>query len=95
MNIIPSISSNSYITTSFLIGLLLSDGLTPAEQNSLGNWFMLIGQVLCSSSAQQQLLNNRSNLSNNYNSHIINDNNLKKDMEQLKKSVNNIFHSFK
>lgn len=33
--------------TAFLIGYLLIDNLNSNEQNALGNFFMLIGQTLC------------------------------------------------
>lgn len=56
----PSISAQSFTTSAFIIGYLLIDDLNPAEQNSVGNWFMLVGQVLSTNSAQQQVLNNRS-----------------------------------
>lgn len=41
----------------FLIGFTLIDDLTAAQQNSLGNFFMLIGQTLETSSGQQAVLN--------------------------------------
>lgn len=95
MRIVPNISAPLYTTSAFIIGLLLCDELTPAEQNSLGNWFMMVGQALCTNSAQQQLLNNREGTSTQYNSHIINDNNLRESAENIKKEVNNIFNSFR
>ncbi len=36
-----------FTTLAFLIGLALIDELDSSEQNALGNWFMLIGQTLC------------------------------------------------
>ena len=93
MNIVPNASSTNYSITAFSIGLILSEGLNAAEQNSLGNWFMLVGQTLCTKAAQQQVLNNRNNNSNNSNSHIVN-NNLRKSAESIKKEVNNIFTSY-
>jgi len=77
MNIISNINSKTYTLSAIVIGYLLLDDSTPAEQNSLGNWFMLIGQVLCTNSAQQQVLNNKSGNSNQDNRHIVNDDNLK------------------
>ncbi len=59
-NYLPSVNPNLFTISAFTIGYLLIDDLTPAEQNAIGNWFMLIGQVLCTNSAQQQVLNNRS-----------------------------------
>lgn len=90
MKLVPSVSAPIYSSSAFALGLLLCDDLTPAEQNSLGNWFMMVGQALCTNSAQQQLLNNRNNLSTQYNSHIINDNNLKQSADNIMREINNI-----
>ncbi len=38
--------------TAFLIGFALIDHLDSNEQNSVGNFFMLIGQTLCTSGAE-------------------------------------------
>ncbi len=95
MKISPNVSAKSFTTSAFIIALILSDDLTPAEQNALGGWFMLVGQTLSTNSAQQQLLNNRSNTSNAYNAGIINDNNLRSSADNIKKEVNNIFNNFK
>ena len=94
MSLIPSVSAPIYTSSAFIIGILLCDDLTPAEQNSLGNWFMMVGQALCTNSAQQQLLNNRNNSSTTLNSHIINDNNLMQSANNIKKEINNIWNSF-
>lgn len=74
MRLVPSINANIFTTSAFIIGILLTDDATPAEQNSLGGWFMLIGQVLSTNSAQQQVLNNRNSTSNTSNQHTINSN---------------------
>lgn len=39
-----------------LLGFALTDKLDYAQQNSLGNWLQLIGQLLDASAAQGQLL---------------------------------------
>lgn len=39
-----------------VLGFALTDGLTYAQQNSLGNWLELIGQILDTNAAQGQLL---------------------------------------
>ena len=96
MKIVPSVNSNIYTLTAIVIGYALIDDQTPAEQNSLGNWFMLIGQVLCSNSAQQQVLNNR-NKSNDGTDQVINDkinndeviNNLKGVINKMNEEINN------
>ena len=73
MKLPPNIPAPIFDLSAIIIGFLLIDESTPAEQNSIGNWFMLIGQVLCTNSAQQQVINNRSNKSNTSNQHVIND----------------------
>lgn len=100
MNIVPNINANVFTFSAIAVGYLLIDQLTPAEQNSLGNWFMLVGQVLATNASQQQVLNNRNNMSNSSNMHVVNDNNLntdslqkaveamKQEIERLKKSSN-------
>lgn len=94
MKLIPNISATAFTTSAFIIGLLLCDDSTPAEQNALGGWFMLVGQTLCTNSGQQQLLNNRNGTANFYNSHIINNNNLMESANKIKKEVNNIWDNF-
>lgn len=94
MKLVPNISSPAYTTSAFIIGILLCEDLTPAEQNSLGSWFMLVGQTMCTNSAQQQLLNNRNNTGSSYNSRIVNDNNLRKSATNIKREVNNVFNNF-
>ncbi len=42
-----------------LIGYLLMDDLTSNEQNVLGNWLMLISQLLITTSASQALIERR------------------------------------
>lgn len=94
-NLVPSTPAPIFTLSATIIGFLLIDDLTPAEQNSLGNWFMLLAQVLCTNASQQQLLNNRNNTSNNQNSHIINDNNISMDnlneiLTKIQEEINNI-----
>ena len=38
--------------TAFLIGYMLIDNLNSNEQNAIGNFFMLIGQTLCTSGSE-------------------------------------------
>lgn len=85
MKLVPNISAPVYTLSAITVGLILLDDTTPAEQNSLGNWFMLVGQVLCSNAAQQQVLNNRSGQSDSSNEHIVNNN--PDQINMLKKAV--------
>lgn len=98
MKLIPSTPANIYTLSAVVIGYILLNDSTPAEQNSLGNWFMLIGQVLCTNSAQQQVINNRTGTSTTSNQHIINDtfgsdytiNNIEKVIKAMQQEINNI-----
>lgn len=96
MDFIRDISAPVYTTSAFVVGLLLSDDLNPAEQNSLGSWFMLVGQTLCTNSSQQQLLNNRNNQNNatNFSSKIVNDDNLRQSANNIRNEVNSIFRNY-
>lgn len=76
MNLVPNIPANAYTLSAVVIGFLLIDDATPAEQSSLGNWLALVAQILRTNATQQQVLNNRNNQSTEFNSHIVNDNNL-------------------
>lgn len=44
-----------------VLGFALTGGLTYAQQNSLGNWLELIGQILDTNAAQGQLLQAQDN----------------------------------
>lgn len=52
-----SLPPRTMTTIAVLLGYLMIDDLTADEQNTLGNFLILIGQVLETNSAQQQLLN--------------------------------------
>lgn len=43
-----------WTTICFAIALAITDDLTANEQNAIGNWFVLLGQVLCTTAAIQQ-----------------------------------------
>lgn len=90
---LPKISAPIYSLSATAIGFLLIDEFTPAEQNSLGNWFMLIGQVLCTNASQQQVINNYNKTSNQSNQHIINDDpteTINKVIEAMQKEINEL-----
>lgn len=58
MERLPS-DTESKIGTLFatLVGFALMDGFTALEQNSIGNWFMLVGQILETNAAFLQQFN--------------------------------------
>ena len=49
----PKISTFSAVA----VGYLLLDDLNASEQNALGNWLMLVAQVLCTNAYFRQLKN--------------------------------------
>lgn len=42
-----NIEDKALTTLAFVIGLALIDNLSSTEQNTVGNWIMLIAQTLC------------------------------------------------
>lgn len=85
-DILTDINAPTFTLSAIVIGFLLIDDLSPSEQNSVGNWFMMVGQVLCTNASQQQVLNNSTN--NNNSPHIVND--INPSMNTLKKTVNQV-----
>lgn len=59
MSLIPNVSSNTFTISAIVVGLLLLDDTTPNEQNALGNWLMLVAQILCTDAYYKQVLEDR------------------------------------
>ena len=78
--------------TAFLIGYALIDNLNSVEQNSVGNFFVLIGQTLVTNSSENFRRDQRENL------YSFNDNNndcnpmdmLKRTKDIFDREINNI-----
>lgn len=64
MRIIPDISPKTFTLSAVVIGYLLIDDTTANEQNALGNWLMLIAQVLCTNAFYKQVQQERSTSTN-------------------------------
>lgn len=77
MNVIPNVSAKTFSLSAVVIGFLLIDDLTANEQNALGNWLMLVAQVLCTNAFYKQVEQER-------NTNSLND---KETLEMLKKVV--------
>ncbi len=58
-NFPPNIHPTTYNLIAVAIGILLVGDLNANEQNSLGNWFLLLGQYLATNASQQQLIESR------------------------------------
>lgn len=80
MNFIPNISPKAFTFSATVVGFLLIDDSTANEQNALGNWLMLVAQVLCTNAYYMQVQSERGNSSN-----IPSDT---ETMDMLKKMVN-------
>lgn len=51
--IVFNIEPNSFATSAFLIGLILSQKLSLEEQDSIGNWLQLVGLTMQTYASQQ------------------------------------------
>lgn len=58
-NFPPNFNPELYSFSAFIIGAILVDDLNVNEQNSIGNWLMLVAQYMLTNSAQQQLIESR------------------------------------
>lgn len=56
---LPNIPPKMFTLSAVTIGYLLIDDLTANEQNALGNWLMLIAQVLCTNAFYKQVQTER------------------------------------
>lgn len=78
-DLIFSLSPKQLTLLSLILEFIFIDRLTPNEQNSLGNFFELLGQILETNAAQAQLIQSRkTNIE-----HIKNINDIKKIKEYL------------
>lgn len=59
MRLIPDVPPKLFSFSAVAIGYLLIDDLTANEQNALGNWLMLVAQVLCTNAFYKQVQQER------------------------------------
>ena len=81
--IVFNIEPNSFATSAFLIGLILSQKLSLEEQDSIGNWLQLVGLTM-QTYASQQITIDASKIDSK---DISNDSS---DIEKLKKTIKDI-----
>lgn len=65
MRIIPDIPPKAFSFSAIIIGYLLIDDTTANEQNALGNWLMLVAQVLCTNAFYKQVEAERNGVNSN------------------------------
>lgn len=56
---LPNMEPKIFSLSAIIVGYLLIDDLTANEQNALGNWLMLVAQVLCTNAFYKQVLSER------------------------------------
>ena len=56
MNLIPNIPPKLFSLSAVAVGYLLIDDTTANEQNALGNWLMLVAQILCTNAFYKQVM---------------------------------------
>lgn len=59
MNLIPNIPPKLFSLSAVAVGYLLIDDTTANEQNALGNWLMLVAQILCTNAFYKQVMQER------------------------------------
>lgn len=59
MRHIPDVPPQVFTLSAVAVGYLLLDDSTAIEQNTLGNWLMLVAQVLCTNGYYKALLAQR------------------------------------
>lgn len=84
---LPNIPAKLFSLSAVTIGYLLIDDLTANEQNALGNWLMLIAQVLCTNAFYKQVQTERLNDEDTINM-------LNKMINTMNKGVDNINTEF-
>ena len=60
----PNIDPQIYAWIACIVGSACVGDFTALEQNTLGNWLILVGQFLETTAAQQQLIENRNRTQN-------------------------------
>ncbi len=97
MNLIPNIPPKAFSFSAVIVGYLLIDDMTANEQNALGNWLMLVAQVISTNAFYKQVMTERE-IDNSKNNNINNQNNsnideiimLEKMIKALKKEIENL-----
>lgn len=62
MRLIPDVPPKVFSLSAIIVGYLLIDDTTANEQNALGNWLMLVAQVLCTNAFYKQVQAERSGI---------------------------------
>ena len=80
----PNINPQLYSLAAVVVGAAIVDDFSAPEQNSIGNWLMLVSQYIITHAAQQNLIDNRLRQAN------MNYNNLNNEIDYLINAVKKI-----
>jgi hypothetical protein len=61
LSIVPDVPPKVFTFSAVIVGYLLIDDTTSNEQNALGNWLMLVAQILCTNAFYKQVAAERKN----------------------------------
>lgn len=99
MSLLPNIPPKLFTLSATAVGFILTDDMTANEQNALGNWLMLVAQVLSTNAFYRQVLaernvddTNTKNKPNEENDTIIM---MQKMINALKEEIENLKHQNK
>lgn len=90
MNLIPNVPPKAFSFSAVIVGYLLIDDMTANEQNALGNWLMLVAQVISTNAYYKQVMTERNKTNINNNSNIDEIIMLEKMIKALKKEIENL-----
>ena len=88
MSLIPNTSPKLFSLSAVVVGYLLIDDMSANEQNALGNWLMLVGQLISTNAYYAAVASERNNNSNMANQDTLKM--LEKMLKALNEEVNNI-----
>ena len=87
INFPPNIDPHTFSIIAVVVGYASVGNYTANEQNSIGNWLILVGQYMLTHAAQQQLIEGRKTQNNQNDVELIIDA-LKKMKDELEKIKN-------
>lgn len=88
MSKLPNVPPKLFSLSAVAIGYILIDDLSANEQNALGNWLMLVAQVLCTNAYYKQVQTEKNRMSNEETIEMINKMilALKKELDDIKEN---------
>ena len=83
----PNINPEIFTLTAVVVGLIIEDDFTASELNAIGNWLILVGQIVLTTASERQLINNRIQSIYSTQGNEQNFGNLIREIENLKKEI--------